>query len=541
MKIRIILTTLLFLQVFTLQSQTPVRPLFDIKTIGDIKINLSDSRWWETLDSLRIYGKETLEGTITIDGQVYRQSGLRFRGNSSYQYGMKRNPFHLKLDKVNKDQNHQGHRTIKLSSALRDPSMVREALFLEIASKYVPAPAAAYTRLYVNDEYQGIYLLIESVDTAFLFRNYGANRMPRLYKAGVDHPKKNEMKGCLEQTGGSLQLEANADCLQKSFEIETDDTDYKPLFQLTQALHGDIKNLKNILDVDQTLWMLALNNVMVNLSSYLGKPTDNFYLYQDGFGKFHPIFWDLNLAFGSYKNTGVGSDLELKDLQRLEPLLHNNNPAKPLVSKLLSDPLYKKMYLSHIRQILEDHFLNGWYERRARELQGLIVIPFSEDNNKPYTLDQFQNSLNTTIGRKTKIPGIVELMSKRMKFLKNHPELSALPSTVSDIQFARRDKYASEQVRSFTISLKADKYAKRAILFFRFDERDEFKQLSLTEGAQQPNQTSGVRFFEGAVESPTDQAVMEYYILVENPGMVSFSPQNYTTKKHKISMGDINK
>ena len=110
--------------------------------------------------------------------------------------------------------------------------------------------------------------------------------------------------------------------------------------------------------MDHALWMLALNNVMVNLSSYTGNHSVNYFLYRDNSGRFQPLHWDLNLAFGSYKNTGNGSDLELKGLQNLDPLLHADNPYKPLISQLLKEPLYKKMYLSHIRQIVEDNFSN---------------------------------------------------------------------------------------------------------------------------------------------------------------------------------------
>jgi hypothetical protein len=63
--------------------------------------------------------------------------------------------------------------------------------------------------------------------------------------------------------------------------------------------------------------------------------------------------------------------------------------------------------------------------RSARsELQGMIVVPLSEDKCKTYSLDDFQASLRTTIGKKSKIPGIIELMSRRSKYLKNHPELT---------------------------------------------------------------------------------------------------------------------
>ncbi|MBK8428777.1 MAG: CotH kinase family protein [Lewinellaceae bacterium] len=61
-------------------------------------------------------------------------------------------------------------------------------------------------------------------------------------------------------------------------------------------------------------------------SSYTGNYSQNYYLYKDNFGRFQPVHWDLNLAFGSFKNTGKGSDLEIEDLQTLDPLLHADNP-----------------------------------------------------------------------------------------------------------------------------------------------------------------------------------------------------------------------
>ncbi|MBK7338404.1 MAG: CotH kinase family protein [Saprospirales bacterium] len=46
------------------------------------------------------------------------------------------------------------------------------------------------------------------------------------------------------------------------------------------------------------LWMLAINNVLVNLDSYVGGFAQNYYLYRDSTGIFHPVIWDLNLALG---------------------------------------------------------------------------------------------------------------------------------------------------------------------------------------------------------------------------------------------------
>jgi hypothetical protein len=286
--------------------------------------------------------------------------------------------------------------------------------------------------------------------------------------------------------------------------------------------------------------MLALNNVLVNLNSYSGNYSQNYYLYKDDNGRFQPILWDLNLSFGSYKNIGSGSDLELKDLQRLDPLLHADNPLKPLISQLLKDPFYKKVYLAHIRQITEENIDNGWYEKRAQELQGLIVIPFSEDKNKYYTLDEFQNSLKATTGKRSKIPGIVELMSKRSKFLKNHAELTALPSTITDVKVAGRGKFENTKQTAFKITAKADRFPKKLIVHYRFSSKTPYKSITMEEegGAEMP---SGVKQFMASIESKSETEDLEYYITAENAGTVSFSPSNYTFKPLIAKISDLNK
>ena len=85
------------------------------------------------------------------------------------------------------------------------------------------------------------------------------------------------------------------------------------LIELTDILNNKPKEIEKVLNVDRALWMLAFNNVLVNLSSYSGQHSQNYYMYKDSKGHFNPVVWDLNLSFGSFKNTGNGSDLKLKD------------------------------------------------------------------------------------------------------------------------------------------------------------------------------------------------------------------------------------
>lgn len=521
------------------QTSKTTRPLFDKKTLGEIRLTLPAKIWNDALDSMRLYGEGMMLGSALIDGVAYDSIGVRFRGNNSYQMGMKRNPFHIKLDFARDGQNHQGYSSLKLSSALRDPSMIREVLFHEIASAYMPSPQASFSKLFVNDEYVGVFINLESVDGKFLQTHFGSDNNT-LFKAGVDYkPEIPDSVECKQNIYGSLEYEPNLECYRQNFELKSR-SGWSEIQELTRLLNNEPSRIERMLDVDHALWMLALNNVMVNLSSYSGNHSINYYLYKDNNGRFQPIHWDLNLSFGSFKNTGEGSDLDLRDLQRLDPLLHADNPYKPLISQLLKDPLYRKIYLAHVRQINNDFFASGAYEKRATELQAMIVVPFNDDKNKIYSLDDFQKSLKETVGRKSKIPGIIELMSRRSRFLKTHPELTALPSVISDITVQGRGKYENERVQTFRIMAKADRFPKKLIIYYRFDSTKAYQSIVMTEEASN-SLPSGVKAFSAAIDAPGDDAVLDYYILAENAGTVSYSPQDYVSKTYKVKLSDLNK
>jgi hypothetical protein len=410
-------------------------------------------------------------------------------------------------------------------------------LFYEIAAKYMPASQACYTKLYVNDEYVGVFVNIESVDKQFLQNNFGSSSNP-LFKAGVDY-KPEVPSTCKQNIYGSLEYEDNIECYKGNFEMLSS-SGWSDLQELTRALSNDPSKIERVLDVDRALWMLALNNVMVNLSSYSGNHSINYFLYRDNQGRFQPFHWDLNLAFGSHKNTGQGSDLNLRELQNLDPLLHADNPYKPLISKLLSDPLYKKMYLAHIRQIVDENFSSGAYEKRAQELQGMIVVPFNDDKYKLYNLDDFQNSLRTTVGKKSKIPGIVELMSRRVRFLKAHPELTPLPSAISEVNVQGRGKFENQKLNTFNISARADRFPQRVLLYYRFADNEPFKSVPMNEEPAS-NLPSGTKAYTVAVEAKNADAVLTYYILAENPGAVAYAPLNYVSKPYVVKLSDLNK
>lgn len=131
--------------------------------------------------------------------------------------------------------------------------------------------------------------------------------------------------------------------------------------RLCDSLKNNIRGIENILDVDRALWMLAITNALVIIDSYIGAPQHNYYIYQDHNGRFNPIIWDLNGAFGTFSNLGMGMNLTLTQKQNLPVIVHENDSLWPLVKSLMSVPMYKRMYITHMRTVTDEILANSYY------------------------------------------------------------------------------------------------------------------------------------------------------------------------------------
>jgi hypothetical protein len=532
---------LAYLLPFVSRAQEPAASpdFYRTDVVQDIRITFDASNWSYLLDSLRFNGNSLLSGSVSINGTVFEGAGIRYRGSKSFAPGSRRNPLHISLDHTDSSRHLEGYRHIKLSNTLRDPSMIREVLGYEIARKYMPAPLANFARVYVNGEYYGLMANIESVEEAPFLERYFGGAGHGFFKANQQQEEK-APAGCKNNIYGSLEYDESPACYDYNFEkLSAHGTG--ALIQLAKALNQAPATLPDHLDVDATLWMHAFNNLVVNLSSYSGQHSVNYYLYQDQNGRFVPIIWDLNLAFGSFKNTGAGSDLKIKQLQELDPLLYDDNPTKPLVSKLLENPTWRKQYLSHLRTMLHEQVIGGQLEKRAIELQQLVREAMDQDPGKYYTLADFDRSLDETIGRKSKIPGILELMRKRGAYLKAHPDLSVYPPDITQVQVASRQPMAQQKLTQFHITAQIDKYPKKVVLYYRLDGADGFTEMRMHDDGRTDDGTAANGVYGAIVKPAGGEQSIEYYIVAENAALISYSPADYMWSLHRTSLDEINR
>ena len=530
-----ILTFFLFLtvglQILISQRDSNAPDFYKTDKVQDIKITFDTDKWQYILDSLRYNGDGYLSASVEINGQKFEGAGIQYRGTKSFRTGGSRNPFNISLDYTDKSQNLAGYKTLKLSNSLRDPSMVREVLGYEIAREYMPAPWANYARLSINGTFYGLMVNIESVQDPAFRKRYFNSMNNAFFKANEVLANEN-IEGCKNNIYGSLQYDEAPKCYENNFE-KLSEHGITELMQLTRTLDQSPDKIETILSVDVTLWMHAFNNVLVNLSSYSGNKSVNYYLYKDSDGRFTPVIWDMNLSFGSYKNIGTGSDLKTRQLFAVEPLLHADDITKPLINKLLANPNYKKLYLSHVRAILYDHFEHGQYLERAKQLQSMIRTDFVNDPGKFYDESDFDNSMDKIIGKQSKIPGLEWLMSKRADFLKKHSDLAVFPSDINEINIVKREPMSVKQIDNFTISTKVGQFPKKVTLLYRLEGQKSFNSINMS--------SKGDGKFEVVVTPANGERAMDYYIMAENASMVSYSPANYMWDSHHISLDELNK
>lgn len=278
--------------------------IFDASYLHEIRLNFETPHYWDSLtvnyqtwvadqSSEHIYTTATLE----IDGTSLENVGARFRGLSSYYFieGLKK-PMKIDLNEFVPNQSYQGIQKFNLHNGAFDPSMMRDFLAYDILRKAgAKAPRMSFARLYINDDYWGLYGIIEQVDEPFVEANFTSNN------------------GTLIKNVGWSELEwlgEDTTAYQENFELKMNDTPegWATFIHFLDVLNNspdDIfaTEIEKVFDVNLYLHVLATDVLLNNWDSYLDNKR-NWYLYHEpASGKMQWIPWDYNLSLGGTFNT----------------------------------------------------------------------------------------------------------------------------------------------------------------------------------------------------------------------------------------------
>ncbi len=514
-----------FLFIVAAQGQKPSTGI-DPFHLYEIKIQFDDPNWENKLRSYKSSDrKDKLSATIWFDGIKMDSVGIRFKGNSSFnnvkKQGSRKLPLTLDANEFRKDlQFPVGYKNIKLSNGFRDPSYVRDVLSYYIAGHYIPAPRSGFARVIVNDEYFGVYTLTQDIDKAFL-QSWLKEKDGAFFKCDPDWEQPSEPQ-CPSTDKCSLEFLGNdPSCYMPWYEIKSD-TGWGAFIGFMDRLNQKDPPLDSLLDVDRTLWMLAFNNLLVNLDSYSGRLCHNYFIYQLQDAQFVPLIWDLNLSFGGFR---MADKINLSDneLSELPLFLHEENPNRPLIKQLMAVPFYRKIYMAHIRTILDEFIRNGKYKQLIATWQKLIDSSVKEEIFGLYTYEEFRkNATDSVMLGKVPIIGIESLMAGRLRYFDQHPIFN-LTQPAINLKSAKRLK------KSIAFQCVV-KYSDNVFLYWRKNGTQTFNKATMKR-SNQPATKTGTTF---TLNLGLIKEKIEYYFIAENANHVVLFPRVATKAPLKV-------
>lgn len=118
--------------------------------------------------------------TVVIDGEAYKNVGIRGKGNTSLSMVSSMNSdrysFKVEFDHYDSSITYHGLDKLSLNNLIQDTTMMKDYLTYTLMNGFgVAAPLCSFVYITVNGEDWGLYLAVEGVEESFLERNYGSN------------------------------------------------------------------------------------------------------------------------------------------------------------------------------------------------------------------------------------------------------------------------------------------------------------------------------------------------------------------------------
>jgi spore coat protein H len=312
------------------------------------------------------------------------QVGFRVRGNTSRNAGKK--SFNIDFNEFVPGQKFIDVDNMNLIGNHNDPSQLRAWLSGEILKDAeLPVSRSSYVKLFINNEYKGLYLNNEAIDDEFLQSRFINDDTGNLYK-------------CI--WGADLMYQGTNPLAYSSvYELKTNKTlnDYSGIIHFLEVLYSSSISefpcaIQEVFDVDLYLKTLVYEILIGHWDGYAGNK-NNYYLYQrPSDGKFVFIEYDMDNTFGIDWFSIDWSERDINNWQ-----IGN----RPLIQRLFSVSYFEDRFNFHMQEALNSVF-TGNLIQELESKQLLIQQAAFDDVYKEldygFTDQDFLNAIHTTFG-----------------------------------------------------------------------------------------------------------------------------------------------
>jgi len=413
------LITFLFVSYFAFSQN--VNPDFNEEFIQDylpsleVTMDEDDYNWMVHPDN--IWSETYQHATVVYKGSNntivnYIDLGIRLRGNTSR--GKIKKSFKLNFKKFNDDQRFFGLKKLNLKANVNDPSCVREHMVMNLYRDFNLVVARVnQVKLYINNNYMGLYSNVEQIDKTFLKSRYNDND-GNLYKCTYPADLSDLNKVYDDST---YELKTNEDENNR-------DNLYAFIQFLTTASDSDFDLLiEEYIDIKEYLKQLPIEILSGHWDGY-SYNKNNFYLYYNpDENRFEYIPYDTDNTLGIDWVNRDWSDRNIYDWAK-------HGEPRPLHNRILAIPRYYQEFSQNMHNLLEQTFTTTYQMNLANNYKALIQESVYEDpyysQDFGYTNQIFDTSftINNVAGH-TKY-GIQPFIEKRTQTAKDQLDESVL-------------------------------------------------------------------------------------------------------------------
>ena len=348
--------------------------LFDDSRLQEIRLIVNPRDWADLKASFQL--NTYYPAHFIWRGQTVRNVGIRSRGTGS-RSGVKPG-LRVDFNRFDPSQHFLGLKSVVLRNNVQDPSQLHERLAMRLFTQVgLPAPREAHVRLYVNEEYAGLYSVVESIDKAFLADRFGQDN-GYLYEYDYDPA---DLPYRFEYKGPQPSLYS-----PKPFKPVTHETDpdAQPIADLVRAIAQTsdadfLRVLSGYLDLERFVAHIAVEAFLTDTDGMLGDwGMNNFYLYRfTGTTRAMVLPWDKSEAFKG----GVTASI-WRNVDDVPPPQRNT-----LMVRAMREPSLRGVYLDTLLRCAD--VASAWLEGEVRRTSTQIRDAALADSNAPFSIDEF--------------------------------------------------------------------------------------------------------------------------------------------------------
>jgi CotH kinase protein len=316
-------------------------------------------------------------------GVLFSTMAFALKNSGNRTLGAPKRSWRIILDPAVYGNRLAGMTRINLKAMYNDPSQMREALAWRLFGiAGVPAPRHTYAKLAFDDNYLGLFSVIEHVDKKFLKDHFGKNCRGNLYKTGYRDIGGAHLEYRTgpdgDDSGRQYFIPGSA---ERTYRMQTNKNDpeasaYDDLACFIRTINGAglrggterfgtdafRDSVDGIMNVSGFLRWAAVNMLLGSWDNYYASGS-NYYLYNSGRRGaandfvsdpyFHFIPWDYDNCLGIDYS---GTQWQYADILDWPGKVNRHKPKIPLVRNLLRHHDYRQYYLDYLEHMLDTEF-----------------------------------------------------------------------------------------------------------------------------------------------------------------------------------------